>query len=276
MSTIVEFWGVRGSIPVSSPLYTYFGGHTSCVSVTHDQNIFIFDAGTGLRDLGKKLKEKNINQATLILSHMHFDHILGLPFFEPIWDSNFQLTLLSSHCYEKEGIKEFLKNYIFNDLLFPVKLDQVSAKINYIDCPPSENLTFFEDYHLKIAPLNHPGGGYGYQLRCPSGSSIAYISDTEHTPGDDDLEVLKLMQGADLVIYDAMYTEEQFSQKRGWGHSTWAEGLRLAQKAQAKRLALYHHNPNHTDDILLKIEEDAKKIWSSCFMARQGMEIFLP
>ena len=275
MNTSVEFWGERGSIPVSSSLYNDFGGHTSCVSVTHKKNIFIFDAGSGLRDLGEKMKETGINQATLILSHMHFDHIIGLPFFAPIWNPNFQLTLLSAHCYEKGGLKKFLENYVFKDPLFPVNLSQIPAHIKYIDCPPRESLTFFQDYRLDIAPLNHPGGGSGYRLHCPEGPSVAYISDTEHVPGHDDPNVLKLMHDTDLVIYDAMYTEEEFSKKYGWGHSTWTEGLRLAQKAGTKRLALYHHDPSHTDDILLKIEEEAQKLWAQCFMARQGMKISL-
>jgi phosphoribosyl 1,2-cyclic phosphodiesterase len=275
MNTSVEFWGVRGSIPVSSLLYNHFGGHTSCVSVTHKENIFIFDAGSGLRDLGKKLNESGITQATLILSHLHFDHIIGLPFFDPIWNPNFQLTFLSAHCYKKGGLKKFLESYIFKDPLFPVSLDQVPAQLKYIDCSPTESLELYPGCRLDIAPLNHPGGGYGYRLNC-SEASVAYISDTEHVPGYDDPNVLKLMQKTDLVIYDAMYTEEEFSQKQGWGHSTWVEGLRLVQKAEARRLAFYHHDPDHTDDILLKLEKEAQKQWPHCFMARQGMKIFLP
>lgn len=277
MSVSVEFWGVRGSIPVSSSPYHLFGGHTSCVSVTHKEELFIFDAGSGLRDLGEKIKLLGIKQATLILSHFHFDHIIGLPFFAPIWDHDFHLTLLSAHCYDKGGLKGFLENYIFKEPFFPVNLNQVQAHITYIDCLPTERLTLSQDYCLDIDPLNHPGGGYGYRLHCAGKISISYISDTEHIQGQDDLNVLKLMQDTDLVIYDAMYTEEEFSHnKKGWGHSTWTEGLRLAQKAGAKKLALFHHDPSHTDDILVDIEKKAQKIWPNCFMARQGMKILLP
>lgn len=275
MSVSVEFWGVRGSIPVSSSLYNLFGGNTSCVSVTHKEQIFIFDAGSGLRDLGEKIKLLGIKQATLILSHFHFDHIIGLPFFAPLWDHDFHLTLLSAHCYEKGGIKSFLENYVFKEPFFPVNLNQIQARITYIDCLPSEKLNLSQDFNLDIFPLNHPGGGYGYRLSCPEEISISYISDTEHIQGEDDQNVLKLMHNADLVIYDAMYTEEEFIHKKGWGHSTWNEGLRLAQKAGAKKLALFHHDPNHTDRMLLDIEEKAQKIWPNCFMARQGMEILL-
>lgn len=275
MRTSVEFWGVRGSIPISSPLYNHFGGHTSCVSITHKENIFIFDAGSGLRDLGEQMKQTGVKKATLILSHMHFDHIIGLPFFAPIWDPHFELTLLSAQCYEKGGLKKFLETYVFKDPLFPVNLDQVPAHIQYLDFFPAENVPFFQDYCLDIALLNHPGGSYGYRLHCPEGPTIAYVSDTEHISGQDDFNVLKLMQNTDLVIYDAMYTEAQLSQKKGWGHSTWVEGVRLAQKAGTKKLALYHHDPSHTDDILLKIEKEAQKLWPLCFMARQGMKIFL-
>ncbi len=226
MKTNVEFWGVRGSIPVNSPAYTYFGGHTSCVSVTHKDKIFIFDAGSGLRDLGEKLDKANIKQATLILSHMHFDHILGLPFFAPIWKPDFELILVSAYSHKNGGLPEFLDHYIFNEPLFPVKLNQIPAQLRYIDCNLLESLELAPDCRLEIAPLNHPGDGFGYRLEC-SGTTISYISDTEHIPGKDDLNVLKLMQNTDLAIYDSMYTEDEFVKKRVGDTRRGKKGLGL-------------------------------------------------
>lgn len=273
----LRFWGTRGSIACASSGYAQFGGHTSCVSLCVDQRLIIFDAGSGLYDLGVWIQEStdNIRQADLFLSHFHFDHVMGLPFFGPLWNPDFSLTLhYASANPADHQLDSFVKHRLFAPPFFPVPFEKVPSRIDFKEHPLGTPFLLKNQILMKAQPLNHPGGAVGYRVE--SGDKIiSYVTDTEHKVDQPDANVLDLMEQADLVIYDATYTDEEFPQKEGWGHSTWQEGLRLAQAAGVKQLAFFHHAPSHTDDMLTIFEQQAQQTWPSCFMAKQGMKLQL-
>ncbi len=271
----VTFWGVRGSIPCCGQEYLRVGGNSSCVSVIIDKKIVVFDAGTGLRDLGNWLeKHPYINEAHLFLSHAHYDHIIGFPFFKPLWRKDFKLVVYSTIFGKYGGAKQFFEKRVFTDPFFPVTLEKLQCRLSFKDCQDNDRVTLDKETNVLIGKLNHPGGASGFRLQHRT-KSVVYVSDTEHKEEELDSEVLNLIQGSDLVIYDATFTEEEYPQYKGWGHSTWQEGMKLCQKAGAKSMAIYHHDPSHTDDVIDLIEKEATRAWSGLFIARQGMVISL-
>ncbi|GAO99007.1 ribonuclease Z [Caedimonas varicaedens] len=275
MAIEVTFWGVRGSTACSSLQHVKYGGHTSCVSVQCDDALIIFDAGTGLYDLGVWIEKQKIRKADLLLTHFHFDHIIGFPFFSSIWDQDFALTVHYACKTSHPGqLGDFLRHHLFSPPFFPVSFDITEARIKLKDYLVGTSFSLNPHIRVTSAALNHPGEATGYRLEYQE-KVISYVTDTEHVPGHTDSQVLALMQQADLVIYDTTYTEKEFAHKTGWGHSTWQEGVRLARLADAKKLALFHHDPGHTDAVLEMIEREARAEWADCFAARQGMSIRL-
>jgi phosphoribosyl 1,2-cyclic phosphodiesterase len=274
MVCTVKFWGVRRSIACPSPDHVVYGGNTSCIAVTTDCGIVIFDAGTGIRSLGRDVIGRGIGQAHLFFTHTHWDHINGFPFFAPAYNPAFRLEV---HGPKQEGSPRGIQHVLTGQMEtpnFPVPLAAMRGIMSYEDFEVGSVFTPYEGVTLRTAPLRHPNGACGYRLET-GGVSMAYITDTEHTPGTPDENVLFLMRGADLVIYDCTYTDAEFPGKVGWGHSTWQEGIRLAQAAGAKRLAIFHHDPEHTDDIMAGIESEALQVWDGVMVARDGMEIQL-
>ncbi|HAH08936.1 MAG TPA: MBL fold metallo-hydrolase, partial [Alphaproteobacteria bacterium] len=153
---------------------------------------------------------------------------------------------------------------------FPVPIETMSARIAYSDFKAGDRFQLAPDIYVRTAKLNHPDGATGYRLDY-QGHSVAYVTDTEHLPGKPDQNVLGLIDGADLLVYDCTYTDNEFEAKRGWGHSTWQEGVRLAQAAQVKRLAIFHHDPDHEDPVMERIEGQAFAMWPGAFVSRDNM-----
>jgi len=267
----IRFWGVRGSVPCAGAQYLNFGGHTSCTTITIGKTLIICDAGTGIFDAGEWIKSQGWSSAHLFLSHAHLDHVMGYPFFAPAWEPSFKLNVYAGYLEPYGGFEGFLLSKLYEPL-FPVPLNSMGAQTYYHDIKAGDSLSLEGGIEVATVALCHPGGSLGYRFTA-AGKSICYVTDTEHTPGRLDETILALIKGADLVIYDASYTEEEFRSKDGWGHSTWQEGIRLCQQADAKRLALYHHAPHHADEIMETIEQQAKEKWDSAFAARQGMVI---
>ena len=273
MAFSVKFWGVRGSIACPSSDHIMFGGNTSCIEVAVGDRFFVLDAGTGIRTLGGKFLKENIREAHLLLTHTHWDHINGFPFFAPAYDPNRSIHILAGHLKQHNGIREALSNQM-DSPMFPVPLEAMRANIRFEDFDAGESFDLYPDVRVRTAPLNHPNRATGYRIDY-AGKSVCYVTDTEHVPGEFDNNILGLIDGADLVIYDSTYTEEEFVTKIGWGHSTWNEGVRLCKEAGAKQLAIFHHEPDHNDNFMMKIDEEAKREWPQAFVAREGSVIML-
>lgn len=268
----VTFWGVRGSYPQCKGAYEKVGGHTSCVGVEIGDHSLFLDAGTGIIDAGDDVLRRGIKKATLMISHGHADHISGLAFFKPLHTSDFDLTiigsgLLSKHTPEK-GIESILAKVI-SPPYFPIPWNQILCKKSCIDVPVGGQ---FSLGHIKVSTiaLDHPGGSSGFRLDVGD-KSICYITDTGHTPGELKHDLVEFIHRTDLMIYDATFTEEEFAAKSTWGHSTWNQAVALAKAAAIGELALFHHDPNHDDAFMERIECQARTHFSRAFVAKQGM-----
>jgi phosphoribosyl 1,2-cyclic phosphodiesterase len=272
---LVRFWGVRGTLPCPGLRTVRYGGNTACVEVLCGDQRLIFDAGTGLRDLGKSLMANGEPIAShLFFSHTHFDHVIGLPFFRPAYDPKNRVELWSGHlAVQGRRLQEVLET-LMAPPFFPVPLDIMRACLAFHDFEAGTALCLAEGIEVRTAPLNHPGGATGYRVEC-CGRSVCYVTDTEHPEHGRDASILGLIEGADLVIYDATYTDEEYERFRGWGHSTWQEGVRLCEAAGAARLVAFHHDPDHDDDAMDRIAEALDRQRPGSLVAREGLEIGL-
>lgn len=266
----LRFWGVRGSIACPSPTHVRYGGNTSCLEVSAGDEMIILDAGTGIRSLGHSIMERELRSAHLLLTHSHWDHINGFPFFAPGFAKGYEFTVMAGHL-EQGSIRDVLAGQMMQPT-FPVPLEAMKSDLRFVDFRAGDTFQIGSDVTVKTCPLNHPNGSTGYRIE-HSGKAICYVTDTEHVPGQPDQRVLSLIQGADLVIYDCTYTEEEFPSKKGWGHSTWEEAIRLCKAASVKKLAIFHHDPEHDDDFMDKVAADAAAEWSGAIVAREGMEL---
>ncbi len=273
MSFRVKFWGVRGSIACPSPNHVVYGGNTSCVEVQAGDQHFILDAGTGIRGLGHDVLKRNVRESTLLLSHTHWDHINGFPFFAPAFRANQTLRVYAAHLKEQGGVQCIMASQMANPT-FPVPLEALQAKLDFIDFTVGEVLEFGDDVKVRTAPLNHPNGSTAYRIE-HAGVSVCYVTDTEHVPGAPDQNILGLIEGADLVIYDSTYTDAEFPDRAGWGHSTWQEGVRLCRAANVRRMAIFHHDPDHDDSFMEHVEDEARNVWIGALVARDNMELTL-
>lgn len=261
----VRFLGVRGSIATPGPDKTA-GGNTACVEVTAGDTRIILDAGTGLRTLGDERMAKGPRHSTILLSHLHWDHVAGLPFFTPIYVPGHRVEIASgpngamSH---EEAIRS-----LFRAPFFPVDYAQVSDQLSTRELRANERMTI-GDITITMAKLNHPDPVYGFRLE-HGGHSIVYATDTEHFACVDPT-LKKLAAGADILIYDSQYTPEEYPSKVGWGHSTWLAGAELARAAGVPQLVMFHHDPNRTDAQLAAIEAEAQACLPGTVAAREGM-----
>jgi len=269
----VRFWGVRGSICTPGKTTVKYGGNTPCVEVRCGNKIYIFDAGSGLRLLGKQLMKEQVREINFLFSHFHWDHIQGFPFFLPAYSKKFIINMYGesklSYSFEQLFSGQVMFPY------FPVSLNEMDAKINFIEIKRND-LIDNGDVKVKTARLNHPGGCVGYRLEY-KGKSFVYGTDTEHFTCVDP-SILKIARDADVIVYDCNYTDEEYSgatgfPRTGWGHSTWTQGLKLVKEAGIKKFILFHHDPDHDDDFIDDLEVKAKKEFKESYAAFEGMEI---
>jgi Metal-dependent hydrolases of the beta-lactamase superfamily I len=265
----VRFWGTRGSLPVSGAAYRRFGGNTPCVEMSCGGRTLLFDAGTGIRPAGVAALHAGQRDFHLFFTHFHYDHVMGLPFFAPLYDPSFKLEVWSG--LETLTTQEMLRG-LMRAPWFPVEISICRAALISRDFRPTTTIEPYPDVKVKTGLLNHPGGCVGYRVEY-EGRAVALISDTEHVEGTLDENVLALIDNADLVIYDAAYTDEEMAFRRGFGHSTWQQGVRLCQAAGAKRLALFHHDPYRGDGPLAAIETRLKETFAGGFAARDGQAV---
>ena len=270
----VRFWGVRGSIATPGPATSRYGGNTSSLEVRCGGRLLLLDAGTGLRTLGGKLLAEGPLDADLLLTHTHFDHVCGLPFFKPFFQPQNRFRLWAGHLGGELTLRRVLREFMMAPL-FPVPPEVFRAQIEYRDFKAGDTLTPAPGIRLRTAALNHPDGATGYRIEF-RGRSLAYVTDTEHVPGTPDRNVLGLIEGADVVIYDCMYTDEEYEKSYvGWGHSTWQEAVRLCRPAGVKRLVVFHHDPDHDDERMDAIGREAAAALPGAIVAREGLELKL-
>jgi phosphoribosyl 1,2-cyclic phosphodiesterase len=269
MTLAVKFWGVRGSIACPSPEHVVYGGNTSCLEILAGDERIILDAGTGIRNLGQEFIKDGVRKGTLLLTHSHWDHINGFPFFGPAFMNNSRFTIAAGHLYNAGGIENVLASQMANPT-FPVPLEALQAALTFEDFKAGESWGLDGGVKIITAPLNHPNGATGYRVEY-GGKAICYVTDTEHVIGKPDQTILKLIEGADIVVYDCTYTDAEFKAKIGWGHSTWQEGVRLCKMAGVRQLAIFHHDPDHNDDFMRVLETDARKEWAGTVVAREQM-----
>jgi len=257
----VRFLGVRGSIATPGAQFSA-GGNTSCVEVTAGDTRIILDAGTGLRNLGVP------RNSTILLSHLHWDHVAGLPFFTPVYVPGHRVEIASG----PNGVMplDAAMRQLFKSPFFPVDFDDLGGTVTTRELRANDRFEI-GDVTVTMARLNHPDPVYGYRLD-HAGQSIVYATDTEHfsvvCP-----TLKKLAAGADILIYDAQYTPEEYPAKVGWGHSTWAAGAELARAAGVPQLVLFHHEPTRTDAQLAALEEAARAALPGTVAAREGMTL---
>lgn len=229
------------------------GGNTPCISLRYGtESLVIIDGGTGLRLLGKELRSTKSDplSATILFSHFHWDHIQGMPFFDAMYSDHTRLQLYSG--VHASTLQHVLQSQMANPY-FPVPFSATSAHCEYHQI--TSDGCQIGSLTVRPVRLNHPGGAFGYRLDSPRGSVI-YVCDHEHGVAEIDTAIQREAAGVDLLIYDAHFTPAEYLKRKGWGHSTWLEGTRLAKRANARKLLLFHHNPtradNQMDQILLE------------------------
>lgn len=264
----LRFWGVRGSIACPSPHHVRYGGNTSCVEVFAGDERLVLDAGTGIRNLGHSFLKSGQRKARILMTHSHWDHINGFPFFGPGFNKQFSATIMAGHLSEG-SIKEVLAGQMMQPT-FPVPLEAMQADLSFEDFRAGDDFWLPGGIHVRTAPLNHPNNATAYRIE-HGGRALCYVTDTEHVPGKPDQNVLGLIEGADIVIYDSTYTDDEFPAKVGWGHSTWQEAVRLCRAANVKQLAIFHHDPDHEDDFMDEVAKKARETWSGAIVAKEGM-----
>ncbi|WP_188611172.1 MBL fold metallo-hydrolase [Chelatococcus reniformis] len=266
----VRFWGVRGSHPVCGSSYATFGGNTPCVEFTLGERRFVVDAGSGMGPLGLKLLEDPPERVDLLLSHLHHDHISALPFFKPVMRHT---CVVRTYCGNLGGASaEAPLSRMFAPPLFPVRLDQLPGRYEHHGFHAGETLHFEDGHSVRTCLLKHPSGATGYRFDW-GGHSVCYVSDIEHDDDGPPPELLAFVDGADLVIYDAMFSAEEYCNCIGWGHSTWQEGVKLCRLGNAKAMAMFHLHPLRDDQQLLAIEQELAQALPGSFVAREGQLI---
>jgi len=282
----LKFWGVRGSIPTPGPSTTRYGGNTSCLEIRNEDQLMILDAGSGLRNLGNTLMGLGgAVKAHVFITHMHWDHIQGIPFFTPAYIPGNSITFLGADEPERS-----LKNIISGQMeptYFPIELEDMGANLEFKNL--SEDKYSIDDISFETLYVNHPGNSLGYKFKV-NGKIIVYISDNEpFTPlensseemlGEDgNQKIIDFVRDADILVHDAQYTESEYEAHRTWGHSPFTFTVDLAVQANVNQLILFHHDPLHSDEkvdeILTAARERAKHSGSNLkiLAAQEGLEL---
>ncbi len=273
----LTFWGCRGSIPTPGPQTVVFGGNTSCVSIEYGSELLIFDAGTGIRELGQHLlsgPRRDIRQGRIFLSHTHWDHIQGLPFFRPAFYPGLPFTIYGERKGER-SLTDVLAAQMQTPF-FPVSMVAgFQGQVELQEVVPEQSVPIGSDITVTPFRLHHPGGAVGYRIRIGE-VDIAYVTDHEHPVGRVAPDILAAVYGVDLLVHDAQYSRDELRQgKTGWGHSAWEDVIDLARAAQVQQLFLFHHDPTRTDEELRVRESLAQDLFSPVRVAREGLQVDL-
>jgi phosphoribosyl 1,2-cyclic phosphodiesterase len=278
----IKVWGCRGSLPTPSEKTIRYGGNTTCLEIRlNDNTLIIIDAGSGIRNLGKKLlEEQNLTEMYLFLTHAHWDHLIGFPFFAPGYLSKYKIHVCGGECAQK-SLEQYLRRQM-EAPYFPVPFDAMNAEFDFTSGNPDG--IYIGSAEIIPIPLSHPNGGRGFKI-IEEGRTFVFLTDNEldfkHESGMTQDEYISFSKGANLLIHDAQYTEEEYRSTKGWGHTTFSSATELSIKADVKRFGLFHHDPEHTDDDMdefvascqRKITQANSKV--ECFGVREGMEIIV-
>src|SRR5881397_2994981 len=281
----LSFWGVRGSTPTVDPATWRYGGNTPCLELTApDGTQFILDCGTGLRVLGSRWTAPAAGaiasgvrnpETHIFVTHYHWDHIQGVPFFAPLYAENnaFHFYSFRSKHLGRDSLKKVFETQMAMPY-FPVNMSAMTAKKKFMEVGGGDSFTVGEN-KITARHINHPQGCLGFRIETPAGT-VAYATDNE--PGDAKMDesLRELAAGADILINDAQFTPEQLeTTRKGWGHSSWLEGVKVARHAGAKTLVLFHHDPDSTDRMVDSILRQAREEFDSVFAASEWMVVTL-
>jgi phosphoribosyl 1,2-cyclic phosphodiesterase len=270
------FYGVRGTLPTPGSTFASYGGNTSCVALRCGERLLILDSGTGIYKLGHEiLKKGGAQEIDILLSHLHIDHIQGLPFFMPLYGKQYTVRLWAGNLLPEFRL-EAVVDQLMSAPLFPITHKQAAATIEFHDFYAGESIEppGLSEAGISITTmrLHHPGGATGYRVEY-AGKSVCYITDIEHHENGLDKDVLAFIKDADLFIYDCTFDDDNYKKFKGWGHSTWQEAVRLAKEAGVKQLADFHHDPN-CNDIDLDIRAKAlKALFPAGFVVKEGQVV---
>ncbi len=278
----ITVWGCRGSLPTPGEGTARYGGNTTCLEIRlDDDTLLVVDAGSGIRGLAKKImSEGGAREIFFFITHSHWDHLMGFPFFIPAYVEGFKV-----HVRGGPLAKRSLKNYLAHQMqppYFPITFDMMKARFDFTDSDPK--IQEIGSAVLTPIRLNHPNGGYGFRLN-ENGRSFVFLTDNEldmqYEKAPSFADYVAFCEGVDLLIHDAQYTDEDYRIKAGWGHSTLGSVARLARESGVKRLGLFHHDPDRTDDGVDRCVEECRKrlddagAGTECFGSREGMTVAL-
>lgn len=251
MTKALKFWGTRGSCSVSGPEYAQFGGNTPCLEIRYDDTLVVIDAGTGIRPLGHTLS--GVKKIDLFLSHMHWDHLIGFPFFAPIYQKDVEVTI-SAPQGTGRSIRDLFAQ-LLGEEFFPIHLDQIQAKIEF------KNIE--EKKPVQVGPLSidfhrtrHPGLTLSFKIKTPH-QTIGYVTDNE-IKIDEQQSLIEFYKGVDVFIHEAQYSPDEYNIKTGWGHSSTDSAVALIKQIKPGRWLVTHHDPKHTDEIIAAQEAHVK------------------
>ncbi len=278
----IIIWGCRGSIPTPGKGTVKYGGNTTCIEIRlKDRTVIVIDAGSGIRSLGKKLvADKSIKEIYLILTHSHWDHLMGFPFFKPAYFERFTIHVRGGPI-AKETVKSYLEHQM-EPPYFPARFSAMRAKFDF-----THGIPLVKQIGSAIVtpiPLSHPNGGYGYKVT-EEGKSFVFLTDNEldyqHEGGRLRGDYIQFCEGMDLLLHDAQYTEKEYRSMQSFGHSTVSSALNLAVRAKVKRFGLFHHDPDHTDGEIDAIVQNVQRMLQqknaklNFFAASEGRELIL-
>ncbi len=271
----VRFWGVRGSVATSGSHVARIGGNTSCVELSSHGEQLILDAGTGLKTLGDAMMARQPVKATVLWSHMHWDHVQGFPFFTPAYLPNTELTLYGPGANGAQALREVLSKQM-EPPNFPVPLAAMRSKMTFNSALPHHA---FEVGPFRVTPFEipHPQGCMGYHVEA-DGQRFVYMTDVEVSPATLTPDVRKLLEGANALVLDGQYTPDEYAGtggmgRKGWGHSTMIDAAKIAKESSVGRLFLFHHDPSRTDDQVENMAEEARSVFSATEPAREGKQV---